>query len=252
MATVVTTNKYVPGTYVKKRPDAATMAGQYIQQWDQRQRKLREQEKPTRPLPPCICFSRKIGAGALEVADILAEKYGYHVYDRQILEHIVSEASLRKKTVEFFDECYPGKMNELGAMLFGEKSFVIGDYVRHLASAVYSLAETGPCIFVGRGTHLVLPRERLLAVRVISSRANRLARLAKIMGVDQQAAAGKMEPVDKEQRDFFKRAFGKKEASPYEFDLFINCDFISDPRWAAAIVAKAFEKKFGKLIKGKK
>jgi Cytidylate kinase-like family len=252
MATPVSTIKYVPGTYVKKRPDAATMAGQYVQQWELRQRKLREHDKPTRPLPPCICFSRKIGAGALEVADILAEKYGYRVYDRQILEHIVSETSLRDKTVAFFDECYPGKMTELGALLFGEKSFVIGDYVRHLASVVYSLAETGPCIFVGRGTHLVLPRDRVLAVRVISSPANRLARLAKIMGVKEHEAAGKMDPIDKEQRDFFKRAFGKKEASPYEFDLVINCDFISDPRWAAAIVVKAFGKKFGKLIKAEK
>jgi cytidylate kinase len=99
---------------------------------------------------------------------------------------------------------------------------------------------------------LVLPRDRVLAVRVISSPANRLARLAKIMGVKEHEAAGKMDPIDKEQRDFFKRAFGKKEASPYEFDLVINCDFISDPRWAAAIVVKAFGKKFGKLIKAEK
>lgn len=252
MPTPVSITKYVPGTYARKRPDAATMAAQSIQQWEQRQRKLREQKEPTRPLPPCICFSRKIGAGALEVADILSEKYGYRVYDRQILEHIVSEASLRDKTVAFFDERYPGKMTELGAMLFGEKSFVIGDYVRLLASTVYSLAENGSCIFVGRGTHLLLPRDRVLAVRVISSPANRLARVAKIMGVKEHEAAGKMDPIDKEQRDFFKQAFGKKEASPYEFDVIINCDFISDPRWAAAIVAKAFEKKFGKLIKEKK
>jgi hypothetical protein len=30
-----------------------------------------------------------------------------------------------KKTVEFFDERYPGKMSELGSMLFGEKSFIM-------------------------------------------------------------------------------------------------------------------------------
>ena len=49
---------------------------------------------------------------------------------------------------------------------------------------------------------------------------------------------------DKEQKDFFKKVFGKIDASPYEFDLVVNFDHISDPRWAAAIVGAAFEKKF--------
>jgi len=31
--------KYVPGTYAKKRPDAAQIAGQYISEWSQRQLK---------------------------------------------------------------------------------------------------------------------------------------------------------------------------------------------------------------------
>ncbi|MBW2480932.1 MAG: cytidylate kinase-like family protein, partial [Deltaproteobacteria bacterium] len=29
--------------------------------------------------------------------------------------------------------------------------------------------------------------------------------------------------VDREQREFFKKAYGKNEASPYEFDMVINC-----------------------------
>ncbi len=50
--------------------------------------------------------------------------------------------------------------------------------------------------------------------------------------------------TDKEQRDFFKREFGKEDASPYEFDMVINCEFITQPRQAAEIVALAFKKKF--------
>jgi hypothetical protein len=57
--------------------------------------------------------------------------------------------------------------------------------------------------------------------------------------------------IDQEQRAFFKKSFGKKDASPYEFDLVINSDFITEPRAAAELVAKAFKEKFAAELKGK-
>jgi len=175
--------KYIPGTYAKKRPDAAQMAGQYILDWEKRQLELKEKETALGVISPAICFSRKIGIGAVEIADILAEKIGYRVADREVIEHISSNADLSKKTVDFFDEHYPGKINELSALLFREKSFTMSDYVRHLISAVFSLAGTQPTIFVGRGTHLILPQDSQLAVRFISSKSYRVKRLAEILNV---------------------------------------------------------------------
>ena len=50
------------------------------------------------------------------------------------------------------------------------------------------------------------------------------------------------------QRSFFKKVYGKEEASPYEFDMVINFDYIRKPQWAADIVEKAFQTKFGDKI----
>lgn len=36
------------------------------------------------------------------------------------------------------------------------------------------------------------------------------------------------------QRAFFKSVYGKKDASPYEFDRDINCDYLLEPQWAAS------------------
>ena len=85
-------------------------------------------------LPPTICFSRKIGVGALEVADILAEKIGYQVVDREILEYIANQGSLSEKTVSLFDERYPGKIRAFLSLAFEEKAFVSSDYTKHLFS----------------------------------------------------------------------------------------------------------------------
>ena len=243
--------KYVPGTHTKKRPDAAQMAGQYIREWTQRQFKMRGKKIVPLEISPVICFSRKIGVGALEIADLLAEKLYYRVVDRELLEHMAKDRDLSKKTVEFFDERYPGKMSELASMLFGEKSFIMSDYVKNLISAVYTFANMGSSIFVGRGAHLILPRDRVLAVRIICSNEYRIARLADILDVEETEAEKLLHQIDQEQRAFFKKIFGKKDASPYEFDLVINSDFITDSDGAAEVIKCAFKEKFSAELEGK-
>jgi cytidylate kinase len=196
-------------------------------------------------MPPTICFSRKIGVGAVEIADILAEQIGYRVIDREILEHITSEERLSVREVALFDESYPGRMGEFLSMLVGRKAFIESDYARRLIKTVIPIANFEPTIFVGRGTHLILPRDRVLAVRFICSREYRIKRLAKILNVPDGEVDKKLHELDKDQSAFFKKVYGKKDASPYEFDIVINLDHIKEPQWAARIVAQAFKEKFG-------
>jgi cytidylate kinase len=242
--TPTTAAPYVPGTYAKKRPESAQMASRYVREWEARRQKLLKTHGAPSETRPCICFSRKIGVGALEVADLLARKIHLRVADREILEHMSRDSSLGRETIAFFDEMYPGRAVEMSALLFAEKSFVMGDYLRSLVNAVYALAATASTIFVGRGAHLLLPRERILAVRFICSDPFRVKRLSSLLSVDIREAERTLAKIDKEQRAFFKKAYGRKDAPASEFDLVINCDHFSDPRWCADIVARAFRKKF--------
>ena len=240
--------KYAPGMYAQKKLGTPERVDIYFREWEKRRLRIKKEKLPLER-PPTICFSRKIGVGAVEVADILAEKIDYRVVDREVLEYIAKKSKIREKTLAIFDELYPGKLDDFWSMLAGEKSFIQRDYTRHLFKAVLSIAHLGPTIFVGRGTHLILPRERVLAVRMISGRQHRIERIAGTLKISEQEADGKLDQIDKEQRNFFKKVFGKKDASPYEFDLVINFDYITAPQWAADIVATAFSKKFGKKIK---
>lgn len=238
---------YKPGQYGKKRMTASQWTESYIRRWTNQQRESTP-ENEFSPEPPVICFSRKIGVGALEIADIVAQKINFKVIDREILEHMAAEANLTKQTVEFFDERYPGKMSEFMNMLIKEKSFIKSDYARQLVKSVIALANLEQTLFVGRGTHLILPRERVLAVRFICSHEFRINRLAGELGIDKERAEERLREIDKEQHGFFKSVYRKKDASPYEFDLIINRDYISDAHAAADIVACAYEHKFGRSV----
>ncbi len=245
MAINIGNKKYIPGMYPKKIVLAPEMAEKFIVDWERKRTRSIKEEKAKPKLLPTICFSRKIGVGALEIADILAEKIGYRVVDREILEHIAGKANLSEKTVSFFDERYPGLMDEFLSLLFGEKSFIKSDYTKILFRTVISVAHMEPTIFVGRGTHLILPRSRVLAVRFICDRSYRVRRLAQMLDAKEEETQNRLDQIDKEQSEFFKKVFGKKNASPYEFDMVINCDYISKPESAAQIVAQAFKEKFG-------
>jgi cytidylate kinase len=236
---------YVPGTYAKKRPEAGKVAAQYVQDWESRRQKLAKKQGTPTEIPPCICLSRKIGVGALEVADLLSKKLHLRVADREILERMSGETQLDRDTVKFYDELYPGKTVELAALLFGKKSFQMDDYLRNLVSAVYSMATLGSTIFVGRGTHLILPRNRVLAVRFICSDRFRVERLASLLKIGGDEAHKTLSKIDKEQTAFFKKAFGKKDAPASEFDLIVNFDHLGDPKLAAELVARCYRKKFG-------
>lgn len=234
---------YKPGDYGKKRIKPSDWLNAYVHKWNS-EKSEKEKKKTVKGFVPTLCISRKIGVGALEMADILSQKMGLKVIDREILEHMARDTALAQKTIELFDERHPGMMSELSAMIFNEKSFILSDYYKLLARSVIALASLEPSIFVGRGIHLILPREHVLAVRLICSDEFRINRLARIMKTTEAEAKKRMVVIDKEQRDFFKEVYQKKDASPYEFDMVINMDYIRDTQQAADIVAQAFQRKF--------
>ncbi len=241
MAKNIDIAKYIAGRYISGYPESAERADRFLKNWEAQKK---DSKKKLLKKTPSICFSRKIGVGALEIAVILGEIIDYRVVDREILEHIAGKANLSEQTAAYFDECYHGKISELLSFLFGEKAFMKSDYSRYLFSTILSFAGLEPTIFVGRGTHLILPREEVLAVRIICSRESRLKRLQDKMKISPTEAEKELKRIDKEQRDFFVKTYGKKDASPYEFDLVINRDFIQDASCAAQIIATAFREKF--------
>jgi cytidylate kinase len=238
-------SKHVPGTYAKPKPNVSELASRYVREWEEKRFERKPKGSQAVEFPPTICISRKLGIGAMEVANRVAEKIGYRVVDHQLLQHIATHASLSEKTVEIFDERYPGKVAEFVNLAFGEKAFIKSDYTKHLFRSVYAIAAGGPTIFVGRGVHLLLDRKRVLAARIISSPQARIQKLISLKNIPEQQAAREINELDRQQAAFFKEVFNKKDASPYEFDVVVNCDDFKDLRSVAEIILKAFRERFG-------
>lgn len=236
-----------PKSLVHRRTGNEELLARYLRVWtrhDPAQTATAPTAGPRSELAPCIALSRKIGVGALEVAGIVAYKLGFAVADRELIEQIANQADISEKAIAFFDERFPGYANRTFRYLFGEKAFIDSDYSRHLVRVVLGMAASAPTVFVGRGAHMILPRERVLAVRCICSDDYRATRTAKLLSIGKPEALKKISSNDKEQAAFFRKVFGLKKAVAYEFDLVINLDHISEPEDAADIIVLAFDRKY--------
>ena len=240
--TIAKEKDYYPGMYHKTRPKVYDIVERAFKDWQKEQ--VAKGKKRTKKYP-MICFSRNIGVGALEVADILGKKIGYRIIDREILEHIVTREHLDKKLEAFIDERCPSEIEDILAMLFGERSFTQNEYSRLLFRTIFSVADIGPAIFVGRGAHLILPRDRVLAVRLICSTEFRIKRLSAMLKIPENAASVKLNHYDMDQKNFFRRVYNLDNAPASEFDMVINRDYIKDAKGIAEIVEIAFREKFG-------
>ena len=184
---------------------------------------------------------RRWGFGS---SGILSERTGYRVIDREIMEYMAKDSTLTEKIIEFYDERVPGKMRELLVALSIEKKFFKNDYIQQLAKTVTALSHAEPTIFVGRGTHLILPRHTILSVELICSKKRRIERLSNMLGVDEGEAEKRLNIMDDEHHEFFQTVYLREKISSNEFDLVINMDFIDSGYQVAQIIACAFEQKF--------
>jgi hypothetical protein len=194
---------------------------------------------------PTICISRKIAVGALEFAELLSARLGYRFIDREIIEEISNRTELSRSSIETFDERYPGKIREFLGLMLGDRSFGLDAYARHLFVITFILASMENTIFVGRGIHLMLPRQKVFAVRCISSLEHRIRRMEDSLNKDSRKKAEQiLLQADAEQKEFFSKVHGKDDAAPAEFDIIVNLDHLTDKNAVADATALLFKSRF--------
>jgi len=228
---------YRPGMYSETMPKIYDIIESAFLEW--------KAEKNDAPKDlPVICISRKIGVGSYEISEMVAQKIHYRVYDREILEHLINTKKVDRRITDFLDERSPTSFEMLLAKILRDVVFK-SEYAKLLFKAIFTIANLGPSIFVGRGAHLVLPRDRVLAIRLTCSNDYRNRRLARMLNISETSASLRLAHLDIEQKNFFKNVYGLKTAAMREFDMVLYMDHIKNPNVAAKIIASAFEGKFG-------
>jgi cytidylate kinase len=165
-----------------------------------------------------VTIEREYGSGGGEIAQLLAIRLGWKLWDQLLTEEIAKLAGCEKNVVEGREE----KNDPLYYRLF--KSFLRGSYegslnahklgvvdsesiLKFTERVVQHAAQTGNSVMVGRGSqHFLRDRKDTLRIFLYAPRENKVRRLI-ARGKSEREAHELVDTVDRERHDFIQKYF---------------------------------------------
>jgi len=180
-----------------------------------------------------ITVEREFGSGGAKIAELLAARRGWKLWDTNLSGEIARRANVDPHAAARCDE----RCDPLLHRLF--KVFARGSYERSLPMAdapgfdtdsmvallhrvIEGVASKGDCVIVGRGSPYILRnRSDVFHVFVYASEAEKMKRLLTI-GKSEKEAAELIRTIDHERSAFIKRYFGGDWPTRELYHMMIN------------------------------
>lgn len=195
-----------------------------------------------------LTISREYGAGGGRVAEIAAERLGWKLLDRSLLEEIAQAAKVDAKVARAFDERAESWLGRINREAMRAAALAAGIAVEHcgaidcdaladLARAAIDRAyEEGHCVIVGRGAQCVLGHRpdvyRVFVYAPTAERKNRLA--ARLNGNGRVDLDRAIRESDDVRGRYIRAHFNRDWRDPHLYDLMV-CSTDGEDR--AAMVA---------------
>jgi cytidylate kinase len=97
-------------------------------------------------------------------------------------------------------------------------------YFRHLCRVILEAAHCEHAVFVGRGAQFLLPRQHLLAVRLVASPKYRVRQFMAETGMNEIDARRTIMETDAGRREFVEQFLHRDVADPHFYDLVVNVE----------------------------
>lgn len=174
------------------------------------------------PFRPCVAIANLPGAGGAEVGRHAAERLGYGLFGREIVDEIAARKGIHQELMRGLDERLRSGIERYVTSFFRERGFDEEDYLREVVAAVTTLGRRGMAVLVGRGSAFILPADTALRVLVTAPLEARIERHAKLRELDRTSAAAQLAEEDERRREFVRHHFGIRIEDPSVYDLVVN------------------------------
>lgn len=206
-------------------------------------------DRARRLCQPVLTVSRQRGSGGTILAERLAQRFGYTLLHRDIIDRIVESAGYKRRIVESLDGHARSQLQLWFESVVQGAYVDAGDYVKALLEVIYSISELGGVVVVGRGANFILGHDRGFHIRVVAPREVRVRNLVTREGMSERDARHEIEKADHERDAWVRQVFGRSADDPLAYDLVVNHLSISMEA-ATTLVAAAAQEKFERLRLG--
>lgn len=203
--------------------------------------------RTVRPQLPAITISRETGAGAVTIAQMVAERLDreeegddrcpWTVFDRNLTEKVLQDHNLPVKLKRFMPEDAISPIDDVLEELLGlhPSQWTL---VQHTTETILRLATLGNVVLVGLGANLITARlKHVLHVRLVAPLEQRLRHAEQYYQLSRKDAIDFLRKNDLARRRYVRRYFNADIEDPLGYHLTINTGQVSFPE-AARIIAE--------------
>jgi len=180
-----------------------------------------------------ITVEREYGAGGTIIAEKLAHRLGWKLWDQELTAEIARVAHVDRASVERLDERCDSRFYRLMKVFMrgsyerslpvaGLETFDADSMVALMGPVMQRAAEEGNCVIVGRGAPYFL-RDHTDAFHVfIYAPWEEKIRRVRMAGKSEEEAVELVSTIDEERATFIQRYFGKEWPNRHLYHLMIN------------------------------
>ena len=179
---------------------------------------------------PLITISQSMGSKGEAIAELVAEKLNYELFDDDKLQKIAKTSGLYTDDLVDLDENVPGLIDRI----LSNKPELYLDYME---SVIFKVARNGEGVIMGHGSQMLL-RDFSCAfhIRIHASQSTRIMNLMENQGLSRDTAEKLVLKFDHRQSGFFQYAFQMRWDDPALYDVAINTQKMSEDTAAKLIV----------------
>jgi len=194
-----------------------------VRKWEM----LRTEKRKEEDHIPVITISREPGSGGRIVAERIAERLGYDLFHREIIQEMAQSADISSRVLATLDERGLSVLEDCISELVNERHLWPDQYLKHLMKVVGAIGKHGRAVVVGRGATFILPPEQRFSVRFVAPLEVRVKNVASNFDVSVEEARRRVLRTESDRRAFTRKYFHADIANPNYYDLVVNTGRLS-------------------------
>jgi cytidylate kinase len=215
-----------------KDPEGAGIIAELAERnirWDRMRRRIvaaleseRPAHDPGRHMGPYVTMARQHGAGGAELASRVGAALGWPVLDHEVVDLMAAHLHVNPSMMELLEEDAASWVSDVLGEFMPNAVMTRDTYTLELRRVIQLLAMHGEVVLLRRGAHLFLPHGPGIAVRVVATLEDRIARVRSREAIDEERARREIETTDRARAQFISHTFDRDVSDPLLYDLVVN------------------------------
>ena len=184
--------------------------------------------------PIIISISREYGSGGRYVGELVAQKLGIKLYDKEFIVKVAEETGLAEEYIENNEQ----KRKVLDAIHSGYYAGLSNAdelFIKE-ANIIKKLAKEESCVIIGRCANYILKdNPHVVKVFIYSSMEDKVKRATKYYGLSKEKAKNQINKINKLRANHYKYYTEQDWADPENYDLCLNSDALGVEKTAEII-----------------